>query len=105
MLDISIRRRMPAEALGLSRCETEMLGLLLSEDRWWKTRELWRAMTTDGGPEIIKVFAFRLRAKIGRDGGNPIPGQKGRGYRLTPDSRARLMNWNSVHTKLERDAA
>jgi DNA-binding response OmpR family regulator len=105
MLDIAIRRRMPAEELGLSRCEAEMLGLLLSEDRWWKTRELWCSMTTDAGPEIIKVFAFRLRTKIGRVNENPVEGVKGRGYRLTQAARTRLLNWSSVQRNPATPAA
>ena len=95
MIPAAIRLAMPSEQLGLSRCEAEMLGLLLSESRWWSRRELHREMTTQAGPEVIKVFANRINRKL--KAANTEDRIQGRvrvgGFRVSDEARARLLNW------------
>jgi hypothetical protein len=98
----------PFEELRLSKCQAEILAVLLSEDRWWPTWELWEAMAhSNAGPEVIKVFAFhlkrKLRAGISDQDDEMVASQYARGYRLTSETRTRLLNWNTNRDEPETD--
>lgn len=95
MISLAIRLAMPAEELGLSRCEAELLGLLLSEDRWWSRDELYREMSTQAAPCVIKVFANRINRKLRAANCNHrIEGRvRVGGFRISEEARQRLLHW------------
>jgi DNA-binding response OmpR family regulator len=100
MIDISIRQRIPFDDLNLSKCQAEVLAILLSEDRWWTTWHLWEKLQhSEAGPEVVKVFVFHLKRKLKTALGDDelIRSQHARGYCLTEHARRVLLNWNTSH--------
>jgi two-component system cell cycle response regulator CtrA len=65
------------------------------------TRDPFDPQTDEVLIKIVDVYICRLRQKL-KPFGLSIQTSWGTGYRLTPDTRARLLNWN---TDSKRDAA
>jgi DNA-binding response OmpR family regulator len=90
----------PPSELGLTFSQTRMVACLLAHDRVCSERMLWEASRKAHdfrwvtGSNVVSVQMCNLRKKL-----SPfdleIETHKGRGFRLTADTRRRLKNWNS----------
>lgn len=92
---------MAPAALRLSITQNRILGLLLRHDRtvthdviFEATRGLPRARAVVRGEKLIPTMMCKLRQKLAPHG-MTIESDWGGGYRLQPETRARLLAWDA----------
>ncbi len=89
---------MAPRELALSMAQTRMLGMMLRHDRVVTPEALFDAtrshMTrrTEHDPKLMQVNVWKLRDKLKRFN-LAIETVHGFGWRLTPETRHRLLNW------------
>lgn len=98
--ELNARPYMAPIELGLSMCQNSMLGVMLRHDRVVSAETLFNAtrshMTrkTEMDPSLMRVNIHQLREKMRRFG-LTIETTRGLGWRLTQETRSRLLNWNA----------
>ncbi len=91
-----------AAEFSLTPHETFVLATLVSDDRWWPTWEIGLKIPgSHASDRTMKVHVHRIRRKLreralkrgAMSADDFIEGQYGKGYRISPETRQRLLNW------------
>lgn len=81
---------------GISRCEAVLLDILARRDTG-SNQALYKAVSEDADPSIVKVYMCKMRPKLARHG-ITINTLWGYGYELAPEMKARLRDVVAART-------